>query len=74
MIIHEEKLNKLKLMACEFMESLDKTRAAGFNAGQAMGIKLMFKWINELEYECNHEQCAIPEMVYKCIKCGKFYI
>ena len=23
--------------------------------------------------ECQHEQCAIPEMVYRCIKCGEFY-
>jgi hypothetical protein len=23
--------------------------------------------------ECQHEQCAIPEMVYRCTKCGWFY-
>ena len=32
--------------------------------------------INQPEVDvdrCQHEQCAIPEVVYRCIKCGEFY-
>ena len=51
MIISEEDLNKLKLKACEYMESLSELRNADFSSGQALGIKLMFHWIQELEKE-----------------------
>ena len=47
----KENLNKLKLKACDHMESLSEVRNADFNAGQAMGIKLMFQWIQELMNE-----------------------
>jgi len=44
----EEKLNELKLKACEYMETLSEIRNADFNAGQAYAIKLMFQWIAEV--------------------------
>lgn len=47
-MIDSEKLNKLKLIACEYMEELSEIRNADFNAGQARGIQLMFQWIDKL--------------------------
>lgn len=53
MIISEDNLNKLKLKACEYMESLSEVRGTDFNAGQAYAIKLMFQWLKELENDNN---------------------
>jgi hypothetical protein len=47
-ILTEQKLDELKLKACEYMESLSNIRGADFNAGQAYAIRLMFQWIQEL--------------------------
>lgn len=47
--MNNEELEKLKRKACDYMDSLSHVRNADFNAGQAMGIKLMFEWISELK-------------------------
>ena len=52
----EENLNKLKLKACEYMESLSEIRGSDFNAGQALGIKLMFQWLKDLESQCPEQK------------------
>jgi len=49
MIISEQELNELKIKACEYMESLSEVRGAEFNAGQAMGIMLMFQWLKDIK-------------------------
>lgn len=49
MIISEENLNRLKLKACAYMESLSSVRDADFNAGQAYAISLMFHWLNQID-------------------------
>ena len=48
-MIDDKKLNKLKEMACDYMDGLSEVRNAEFNAGQARGIQLMFEWIKYLE-------------------------
>jgi hypothetical protein len=34
---------------------------------------LLKKIQSMLDNYCEHEQAAIPEVVYKCLKCGVFY-
>lgn len=37
-------------------------------------FKIVFnRSVSRHNEKCQHEQAAIPEVLYKCIKCGEFY-